>query len=66
MKRWSLLIATAATVLTTGLVLHSCGRFGRRAHPGVRPAPRHTLPSAVALRQAQCQPLHWRDCMLAR
>ena len=66
-KRWGLLTVTAFTVLVTGFVLHRAGWFGGRAHaggPAIRRAPRESLSSAVALRQARCQPHHWRDCLM--
>ena len=70
MKRWSLLVITAATVFLTGSVLFGSGWNGRKANraagPVIRTAPRESLSPSVALRISQGQPHHWRDCMLAR
>ncbi len=69
MKRWSLYVITAATILLTGFVMQQAGWFGQPAHASgtnVRTASRESLSSEVALRHARCQPHHWRDCLLAR
>jgi hypothetical protein len=65
MKRWGLLVATIAAILSTGFVLHGASR-AHASGSGVRKASRDTVSAEVAQRHARCQPHHWRDCLLAR
>ena len=61
LKRWGLLVITAATILFTGFILHRAGWFGGRAHAAssvIRTVPRDSLSAATALRQARFQPHH--------
>jgi hypothetical protein len=69
MIRRGLLAVTLATLALTGIVLVAGGRPGRpswqrraRASP---PAPcQDALGIQAALRYRQCQPHHWRACLL--
>ena len=73
MKRCGLILATLLSLLLTGFTTTRMGWLGSR--PGRSSLSRH-VPSArptkdddslsgeVALRHRQCQPSHWRACLL--
>jgi hypothetical protein len=72
MRRHSLLFVTLFTLLVTGTILpHSAWLNARSSHSPVRDAELHShvrghdpLSSQAALRWRQCQPTHWRACLL--
>lgn len=60
MKRYGLLLTTAGMVLLTGWVLHAAGWFTQaRSTKTADP-----LASPAGWRYRQCQPHHWRYCVL--
>jgi hypothetical protein len=74
MKRRSLLLATLLSLVLTSIVLARTGwSFSRTGRPV---PPRRTEPDTIrvhesisaeaALRYRQCQPTHWRTCLLQR
>jgi hypothetical protein len=73
MKKRSLLVATAFTLLLTGLLLTYAGWFsaGGSARAASHRADAHShakasddLSSEAAWRYRRCQPVHWRTLML--
>jgi hypothetical protein len=72
MKRPGLIVVTLFTLLLTGFLLPPCSWFSPRS---LRASPRASEPLAharvqdpfatqAAWRWRQCQPNHWRACML--
>ncbi len=73
MKRPGLPLATLLTLLLTGLVLAQAGWLGnrschaasrRRAELSSQARANDPFTSQAALRYRQCQPSHWRACLL--
>jgi hypothetical protein len=72
MKRCGLILATLLSLLLTGFTTTRVGWLGSR--PGRPSAPRHAsttqpkddepLSGEAALRYRQCQPTHWRACLI--
>jgi hypothetical protein len=61
MKQCGLLIVTVLTLLLTGFVLsHAAGRSETPSAPRSRTG----FCGETALRYRQCQPTHWRACLL--
>ena len=63
MKRRSLLVVTTFTLLLTGVVLVRAGSF-RSAEPGDPARTHRAFMGEAAIRYRQCQPTHWRACLL--
>ena len=62
MKRRSLIIALAFTLLLTGVVLARAAGTRRASADSVRS--RHPLSPDMAIRYRQAQPTHWRALLL--
>jgi hypothetical protein len=61
MRQSGLVIVTVLTVLLTGVVLSRAA--GRSENPSSW-RPRAGWSGETILRFRQCQPTHWRDCLL--
>jgi hypothetical protein len=75
MRRWGLVFATSLSLLLTGLVTaHSSGRstrgprsgLGRTLESHMRAKTSGVFSTSAAWRWHQCQPNHWRACVLQR
>jgi hypothetical protein len=75
MKRWGLILATCLSLLLSGFVLAHPGWLQARPHRttlarsleiGARASASDKLASEAGWRWRQCQPNHWRACMLQR
>jgi hypothetical protein len=73
MRRYGMLIATAFPLLLTGWTLNHAGWRGGAARPAGVDRPTacaaeegDPLTTANGLRWRDCQPRHWRACVLAR
>jgi hypothetical protein len=67
MKRGSLLIATLFCLVLTGLVMPFSGKGysgSRSTHRLECPRNDHPLASDAGRRYRQCQPAHWRACLM--
>lgn len=63
MKRRGLLVVTVLTLLITGVVLASAASPRRLDSAGAVRS-RNPLDGGTAIRFRQCQPTHWRACLL--